>query len=813
MTLFLGLLLHSLEVKEVPELFEHIERFNSASEVFSSFLVFGNVNSEIVQVWGYGEAFISNSVIVSNAAGYSIAAQSYVSTYPSQMVFDHCAFVPKTTASMSQSTYLGRDYSTSARVAITNSFLDGHIIPAGWSIKTTPTNATFAEANNTGPGYVPASRISQAQILTDDSAYSLSSIFGDVSWIDMSAVVPFTGFPTSAFSVISSNTSISSTVTSSSTSSTPSSTSSSLPASSTYVVSLTPNATEYGSVESAISALPDDGAEKYILIMPGTYTEQININRTGKVTLRGVTNFTNDYSQNQVIIQFNFGVSTSAGQDELTPVINSKKTDGSGLALYNINFVNTFTQTKNYAALAADFYGNNMAAYGCSFVGFQDTLLANKGTQLFSNCYIEGSVDFIWGYSQAYFHQCYIATNTPGASISAQSRASSTTLGGYVFDSCLITYTSAYGSSFGLSYLGRPYSNYSVAVYKNSYIDKNINSAGWSVWQTSNPQTNNVLFGEYNNVGPSSWTTSTARASFATNLTDSQVAAYDLGTFLGSTSWIDMTAYNYAPSFSFSASGINGTATSTSPSSPTATANATSSHPTSGTVPPAGAVLVSVGGSIANSFANLTAALASIPADTSSQVIFMYPGSYTEQVSVNRAGPVTIIGYQSGNVGQTYSANQVTVTFSRGLSVVAPIPSGHTDAETAVISTATNKISFYNVNFINTDNLDGSVASYVTLAASVYGDQIGFYGCSFTGWQDTVLTGNPTGYAYYESSYIEGAIDFICERFSEHLFLRFERLTTLSSSCPESQPLTEFHWSSELLELPRLIVLSLLSDY
>ena len=102
----------------------------------------------------------------------------------------------------------------------------------------------------------------------------------------------------------------------------------------------------------------------------------------------------------------------------------------------------------------------------------------------------------------------------------------------------------------------------------------------------------------------------------------------------------------------------------------------------------------------------------------------MFPGSYTEQVSVNRAGPVTIIGYQSGNVGQTYKANQVTVTYARGLSVVAPIAPGHNDAETAVIATASNQISFYNVDFINTGNLDGATASYVTLAASVYGDKM-----------------------------------------------------------------------------------------
>ncbi|KAH6664821.1 pectin lyase fold/virulence factor [Halenospora varia] len=702
-------------------------------------------------VWGYGAAFISNSIIVSSRPGYSIAAQNYISTYPSQFVFDQCAFVPKTTTSMSQSTYLGRDYSTSARVAVTNSFLDGHIKPAGWYVAASTTNVTFTEFNNTGPGYVPASRIAQATIPTDDDSYSLSAVLGDVSWIDSSATVPFSGFPDSVFG----NTTTATPTSTSSTSSFPSSTTTALAASSTFVVSLTPNGTEYGSVESAISALPNDGAEKVILIMPGTYTEQININRTGKVTLRGTTSFVNDFSQNNVTIQFSYGVSTSAGEDELTPVINSKKTDGSGLALYNINFVNTFTQTKNHAALAADFYGTNMAAYGCSFIGFQDTLLANTGTQLFSNCYIEGSVDFIWGFSQAYFHQCYIATNTPGASISAQSRASASALGGYVFDSCLVTYTSTYGSSFGLSFLGRPYSNYSVAVYKNSYIDKNINSAGWSVWQTSNPQTNHVMFGEYNNVGPSAWTATTTRASFATNLTDAQVAAYDLDKFLGSTAWIDMTAYNLVPSFSFSASGVNGTATSTNTTTSTpATANATSSRPVR-------AVLVSVNGSIANSFTNLTAALASLPSDTTSQTIFMYPGSYTEQVSVGRSGPVTIVGYQSGNVGQSYTGNQVTLTFARGLSVVAPVAAGHTDAETAVISTASTQISFYNIDFINTDNLDGAASSYVTLAASVYGDQIGFYGCSFIGWQDTLLTGNPSGYAYYESSYIEGAIDFI----------------------------------------------------
>ncbi|PSR75186.1 pectin lyase fold/virulence factor [Coniella lustricola] len=524
-----------------------------------------------------------------------------------------------------------------------------------------------------------------------------------------------------------------------------------------YTVAPTPTGSQYGSVMSAVAALPADGNAYTISILAGTYTEQVWVNRTGlgKVTLVGKTDFPNDYTQNQVTIQFSMGVLTSANSDEITPVINWKRTDGSGLALYNIDFVNNYPQTSNTAALAADFYGTNMAAYGCSFKGYQDTLLANQGVQVFSNCYIEGSIDFIWGYSKAYFHQCYIASNTAGACITAQNRPSSTWAGGFVFDSCYVTYTSSYGSTTGTTYLGRPWSEYAIAVYKNSYLDKHIAAAGWKAWSTTSPQTDYVLFGEYNNSGPGAW--SSSRASFATNLTDSAVAAYTLDAFIGSTSWLDMTAYNYVPSYPL------GSSTTPTTTTPTTTANATAvwAHPTDGTAPPAGAVLVSVGGVETGSFSNLTDALASLPDDTSTQIIFMYPGTYTEQVPpIERNGPVMIIGYTTASPGSSYADNTVTITYAHGLSV-SPLPTGHSDAETATVSTASTKISMYNIVIENSANLDGSLASYVTLAGSIYGDQIGFYGCSFIGWQDTLLTGNKAGYQYYESCYIEGAIDFI----------------------------------------------------
>ncbi|EOO01239.1 putative pectinesterase family protein [Phaeoacremonium minimum UCRPA7] len=570
-------------------------------------------------VWGQGLSYIYNSEIVetSTSTGQTIAAQQYqTSVGSSGIVFDHCAVVPESSSVPTGATYLGRDYSLTAHVAYVNSYLDNHIAAIGWKISSSSSSPVFVESNNTGPGSSTTSRSSSVQVLSDSSSYSAASVLGDVSWLDSSAIAPFSGFPDSVYSkTATTSSSTSSTATSTSTSAAVATTATS--ASAIYTVAPTPTGSQYGSVMSAVAALPSDGKAYTIYILAGTYNEQVWVNRTGMVTLRGETSYPNDYSQNLVTIQFKYGVLTSANQNELTPVINAKKTDGSGLALYNIDFTNTYPQTSNTAALAADFYGKNMAAYGCSFKGFQDTLLANQGVQLFSNCYIEGSIDYIFGYSKAYFHQCYIASNTAGY-ITAQNRPTNVWPGGYVFDSCYVTYTSSYGSSTGTTYLGRPWSQYAIVVYMNSYLDKHIAAEGWHIWSTSSPQTSRNI---------------------------QRAGAFRL-----------------------------------------------------------------------------------------------------------KSGPVMIIGYTEANPGQTYVGNTVTITNARGLSV-SPLPTGHSNAETATIATGSTKISMYNINVINSDNLDGSQSSYVTLAASIYGNHIGFYGCSFIGWQDTLLTGEKTGYQYYEASY------------------------------------------------------------
>lgn len=41
--------------------------------------------------------------------------------------------------------------------------------------------------------------------------------------------------------------------------------------------------------------------------------------------------------------------------------------------------------------------GDKAAFFNCRFYGYQDTLCDDKGKHFFRNCYIKGTVDFIFG--------------------------------------------------------------------------------------------------------------------------------------------------------------------------------------------------------------------------------------------------------------------------------------------------------------------------------------------------------------------------------------------------------------------------------
>lgn len=384
--------------------------------------------------------YVYKSTIVPLNSGASIVYSKGATVnnvfYNSTVVFDSSSIEQKPGYS-NTGVFLGAPNGAGATVIYRNVAMGNFVSIEGFHPTAGSTSSFYGEFANTGPGSYAnnaATRPAYDHLLTADQVpqYSIDKVLANAfppygssstSWIDRSVLSSIaaadaaqlgsgsssTPVPVSTASFIPSTTSniTVSAITSASsipsftsstllntTASTSASVSPTLPSctpSTILKVSKQPALCDYSNVTAAIAAIPNDSKAYTIMIGAGVYNEQISINRNGRVTLVGATNFTRDYTQNQVTIQASRGVLTSAGQNEITPVIYAKKAnDNSGLAVYNINFANTYPQTPNTAALAADFYGANIAAYGCSFTGFQDTLLANKGTQVFSNCYVEG---------------------------------------------------------------------------------------------------------------------------------------------------------------------------------------------------------------------------------------------------------------------------------------------------------------------------------------------------------------------------------------------------------------------------------------
>lgn len=54
-------------------------------------------------------------------------------------------------------------------------------------------------------------------------------------------------------------------------------------------------------------------------------------------------------------------------------------------------------------AVALRIAGDQAAFYGCGFYGAQDTLFDDHGRHYFRKCFIQGSIDFIFGNARSFY--------------------------------------------------------------------------------------------------------------------------------------------------------------------------------------------------------------------------------------------------------------------------------------------------------------------------------------------------------------------------------------------------------------------------
>ncbi|MBP3258195.1 MAG: pectin esterase [Bacteroidales bacterium] len=169
------------------------------------------------------------------------------------------------------------------------------------------------------------------------------------------------------------------------------------------------------------------------------------------------------------------------------------KIQGSRITLKNITIENNSARLGQAVALHTE--GDRLTFVNCRFLGHQDTIYTgNAHTRLyFQGCYIEGTTDFIFGPSTAWFEQCDIFCKA-NSYITAASTPKDVAYG-YVFNKCRITVA----DGIEKVYLGRPWRDYGYTLFMNCELPRQIRPEGWHHWRPEAKQTARYL--EYNNHG------------------------------------------------------------------------------------------------------------------------------------------------------------------------------------------------------------------------------------------------------------------------------------------------------------------------
>ena len=180
---------------------------------------------------------------------------------------------------------------------------------------------------------------------------------------------------------------------------------------------------------------------------------------------------------------------------------------GDDFSAENITMQNTSGDHGQALALRVD--GDRETFNNCRFLGWQDTLLVNNGRDYFTNCYIAGRVDFIYGSAAAVFDRCEIHSKNGGLVTAANTPKEKPF--GFVFMNCNLTgdpqpWISPGGipantNSPPKADLGRPWRPYASVTYLNCEMGDHIKPEGWNNWR--NP-TNELTarYAEYNSTGP-----------------------------------------------------------------------------------------------------------------------------------------------------------------------------------------------------------------------------------------------------------------------------------------------------------------------
>ncbi|MCE7054382.1 pectinesterase family protein [Algoriphagus sp. AGSA1] len=284
---------------------------------------------------------------------------------------------------------------------------------------------------------------------------------------------------------------------------------------------------DFKTIQEAFDAVPDFRKnETRIQLKPGVYKEKLVLAASKtNVSLIG------EDAETTLVTHDDFAQKKNKFGEEMgTTGSTSFFVFGDGFYAKNITFENSAGPVGQAVAVRVD--GDKVIFEQCRFLGFQDTLYphGDRSRQYYKDCYIEGTVDFIFGWSTAVFENCEIFSKKGGSYVTAASTEEATEFG-FVFINCKLTGEGENGSA----YLGRPWRDYAKTVFINTEMGSHIKPEGWHNWSKPHAE-QTAFYAEYGSTGPGA--KAAERVSWSHQLTEDEAEIYTVKAVLaGEDGW------------------------------------------------------------------------------------------------------------------------------------------------------------------------------------------------------------------------------------------------------------------------------------
>lgn len=197
---------------------------------------------------------------------------------------------------------------------------------------------------------------------------------------------------------------------------------------------------------------------------------------------------------------------------------------GNDITFQNLTIENNAEQKGQAVALHVE--GDRVAFFNCNILGNQDTIYTGREQtrNYFENCYINGTTDFIFGPSTAWFEACQLHCKRDSY-ITAASTPEYVKFG-YIFNNCKITAS----DKVKKMYLGRPWRQYGMTLFMHCDLGGFIRPEGWHNWgKAENEQT--ARYYEFENTGEGA--AYDKRVAWSKQLTKKEAKEYTLENVMG----------------------------------------------------------------------------------------------------------------------------------------------------------------------------------------------------------------------------------------------------------------------------------------